>query len=223
MVSKLQDVHLNGSHQISLDGALLDENDPTYTLNQSLVLHRNIVIENSKFTVTKSFNIAVAYTKNVIIRNNLQIDSGTNNYSQPIHIEDRSRNISIIGNTMKSKQIGILIFSSNKVGHGQGRTFTPAELATRGSGNILIRNNRVEGAVLAVQSTFLNGFLTFEGDNRLTSRGRALAVIKSTQDNTTKLTINDQTRLKGQLYSAVKAIPVNLTRDLYYTSDIVPQ
>lgn len=211
----------NGSHQISFDGALLGENDPTYGIGERLTKHSNIIIEKSKFKISKSFNIALANTHNVIIRNNTQIDGGTESYSQPIHIEDRCKNISITGNKMKSKQAAILLFSTGKVGHGQGRNFTEAEKKAKGSGNVTITNNSIDAELDAVSVTYLNGYLTFKGNNIITSRKKALNVRKSNAN--TSLKIANETRMKGKLYLDIKKEPLKIKRDIYYVSDIKPE
>lgn len=211
----------NGSHQISFDGALLGENDPTYGIGERLTKHSNIIIEKSKFKISKSFNIALANTHNVIIRNNTQIDGGTESYSQPIHIEDRCKNISITGNKMKSKQAAILLFSTGKVGHGQGRNFTEAEKKAKGSGNVTITNNSIDAELDAVSVTYLNGYLTFKGNNIITSRKKALNVRKSNAN--TSLKIDNETRMKGKLYLDIKKEPLKIKRDIYYVSDIKPE
>ncbi|NIJ44711.1 hypothetical protein FHR24_001150 [Wenyingzhuangia heitensis] len=156
----------NGSHQISLDGALLGETDSTYGLGVNLVKHANIDITNNDFYLTKSFNLAIANTRNVYVYNNT-FKGGTENYSQPIHIEDESKNIRIVKNKIESpNNYGILIFATGKVGHGQGRTFTEAEKKLKGSGNVLVKNNTmVTSQDQAVIATYLKGYLKFQGNN----------------------------------------------------------
>ncbi|MGY6649585.1 right-handed parallel beta-helix repeat-containing protein [Wenyingzhuangia sp. IMCC45574] len=158
----------NGSHQVSFDGALLDENDPTYGIGESLIEHSNISFTKNKFYLTKSFNIALAYTKNVLIDDNYFAGGTETGYSQPIHIEDRSKNITITNNQINNPaDSGILVFSTGKVGHGQGRSFTEAEKKAKGSGNIIIKNNDITTRDIAVTSAYLNGTITFEGNNTI--------------------------------------------------------
>ncbi|WP_010134952.1 right-handed parallel beta-helix repeat-containing protein [Ochrovirga pacifica] len=156
----------NGSHQISFDGALLGETDPTYGLGVNLVKHANIRVTNNDFYLTKSFNLAIANTRNVYVFGNM-FKGGTASYSQPIHIEDESKNIRIVNNSIESpNNYGILIFATGKVGHGQGRTFTEEEKKLKGSGNVLIKNNTmVTSDDQAVIATYLKGYLKFEGNN----------------------------------------------------------
>ncbi len=206
-----------GSHQISLDGALLGEVGGV----GALVSHKNIVIERSKFKVTKSFNIAIANTRNVIVRNNSQLDGGTASYSQPVHIEDRSRNIFVSGNTMKSIHMGVLVYSSDRFGHGQGRTFSLTEKSNRGSGNVTVSDNQitVTGTAPAIGVTYLNGALSLRGNNVIKANGKALSVARTKSGN---ITIEDQTSMKGKLYSAIKNLPTS-QRNKYYTSDRLPR
>lgn len=210
----------NGSHQISLDGALLDEEDPLGV--GDLVKHENIVIEKSVFTIAKSFNIALAYTNNVTVRDNTQIDGGTEGYSQPIHIEDRSKNILITGNTMKSRQIAVLLFATGKVGHGQGRKFTEEEKQVKGCGNVTIIDNdiTVTEEAPAVGVTYLNGYLRLEGNNIIKADKKAILLTKSQPGSS--FTINDNTRIKSKLYGEIKNGP-DVKKKFYYKSDIAPE
>lgn len=159
----------NGDHQISLDGALLGERDPTYDIGVDMVNQRLIKVTNNTFNVCNKFNLAIANTRNVFVENNTMM-GGTVDYSQCIHIEDESKNITIEDNTLSnSADCAILLYSTGKVGHGQGRDFTEDEKMEKGSGNVIIRNNTVDSKNPTVKSTYLKGYIEFESNNVLKS------------------------------------------------------
>lgn len=160
---------LDGSHQISLDGALLGETDPTYGIGEVLVKHADISVTNNTFGITKSFNLAIANTQNVYVFNN-DFEGGIQAYSQPVHIEDHSKNIEVIGNRINNpNSTAILVYSTDKVGHGQGRAFTNEEKKAKGSGNVLIKDNITSSKNPCVIATYLQGYLKFEGQNTFSS------------------------------------------------------
>ncbi|NJB82698.1 hypothetical protein [Wenyingzhuangia aestuarii] len=193
----------NGSHQISFDGALLGETDPTYGLGVNLVKHANINVTNNTFNLTKSFNLAIANTRNVYVFNNV-FKGGTASYSQPIHIEDESKNIRIVKNKIESpNNNGILIFATGKVGHGQGRTFTLAEKKAKGSGNILIKNNTmVTSKDAAVISTYLKGYIKFEGNNVFNAQNSVSAQIKNSNTGAKVTFVDNASTFNGSLANA---------------------
>ncbi|WP_139958237.1 right-handed parallel beta-helix repeat-containing protein [Flavicella sediminum] len=212
-----------GSHQISFDGAILDEDDATHGLGIHLEKHENIVIEKCKFNISESFNIALAYTKNVIIRDNILAGGSRVKYSQPIHIEDRSSNILIENNKMKSKQTGILLFSTGKVGHGQGRKFSPAEKSAKGSGNTTIINNRIETDGDGISATYLNGYLKIKGNKIISTQKRALNVLNSYKKNSTpSLEIEDDVFMQGKQFKEIKLLSKEAQK-IYFSSDIPVQ
>ncbi len=158
-----------GDHQISLDNALIGNNGE----------YENIIIKENKFNLTKRFNIALANVRNVSIMENKNMQGGTNSYSQPIHIEDRSSNITINGNTMKSKDIGILLYGTDKFGHGgNSRPLTAAEKKSRGSGNVYLSGNSITTTGdHAISSTYGKGYMTIEGNNILNANNGKKALL----------------------------------------------
>jgi len=207
---------------ITIDNALLGEDDPDLTLNQDLVLQKNIVIEKSRFLLTpSSHNIALANTSDVIIRDNPQMDGGEQSYSQCVHIEDHTQNVTIVGNTMNStNDAGITIYTTDRIGHGQGRRHTEEEKREKGSGNITIENNVINAKNHAVESAYLNGFVKFIGNNKLYSEIGPAIRIRSNPGNVPSLQINDNTMLKDRTYLAVKDKNKVVQEIEYLSSDI---
>lgn len=117
--------------------------------------------------------------------------------------------------------MGILLFATGKVGHGQGRPFTENEKRVKGCGNVAVTNNKitVTGTAPAIGSTYLNGFLRLQGNNVIVAKNKGLLLTKTQPGSS--LVINDKTRIKGKLYSAIKKEPA-VKRNIYFTSDKAP-
>ncbi len=184
----------NGSdHQISFDAAELGSN----------LEHSNIEVRNCVFNITKRFNIAIANTRNVKILD-CNIKGGTNAYSQCVHIEDRSRNILVkdctLVNTIDS---ALLIYSTDRFGHGTGARLTEAQKRNYGSGNVTLDGNTLQSgsADAAISARYGTGFLRILDNNEIISGNRGL---NSTTSNKFDVTIGNNATIKGRKWSQIK-------------------
>lgn len=186
----------NGSdHQISFDAAELDGN----------LQHSGIEIRDCVFNLTKRFNIALANTRNVKILD-CNLKGGTNSYSQCVHIEDRSRNILIKNSTLvNTKHAALLIYSTDRFGHGTGPALTLDQKRNYGSGNVTLDGNTLESgkAESAIRATYGTGFLNIFGNNKIISGNRGL---NSTQSGKFNVTINENTLIKGKKWSEIQKL-----------------
>lgn len=175
-------VFKGGDHQISIDNAFADTN---------LIDHSNIIIENCEFFVAARFNIALANTRNAIIRNNSRMDGGLQKYSQAIHIEHDTRDVLIKNNTMKN-DVGnaIIIFSTGYTGHGNGRKIPNEEKINFGSSNITLDGNTITASKQhAIAIGYGRGFLKIKGNNVINSEGRIISAFNTKKTMT--FDIND--------------------------------
>lgn len=177
----------NGSnHQISLDCAELDEN-----LN-----HSNIRIENNTFNETLNFNVALANMKAGLVKSNVMA-GGTNSYSQCVHVEDRTRNAYIKMNTMINEgdpgSDAVLVYSTDRFGHGTGELLTYQEKLAYASGPISFEANTINGAGRSsVILQFLSGNANFYGSNLLLADGYGIQIWTNEVD-VSQLFIGDPT------------------------------
>lgn len=194
-----------GDHQLSLD-------NPNATISK----HQNITISNSRFFIAKRFNIALANTRNITIFNNI-MDGGTDNYSQGLHIEDRTSNVSIIKNTIKCiKDVAVLVYSTDKFGHGQGNQLTEQQKRDYGSRNITLDNNVIESgnSDYAIKIVYGKGLFKVFGNNIVKSGNRGLDAFKS-KDNGMSFQINDNATIKDRKYKDIKTESNNSVRESY--------
>ncbi|GAA4237648.1 hypothetical protein GCM10022291_25100 [Postechiella marina] len=161
-------VFKGGDHQISIDNAFADTH---------LIDHSDIIIENCEFYVAARFNIALANTRNAIIRNNSRMDGGLQKYSQAIHIEHDTRDVLIQNNTMRN-DVGnaIIIFSTGYTGHGNGRKIPNEEKIDFGSSNITLDGNTITYSKQhAIAIGYGKGFLKIKGNNIINSEERIIS------------------------------------------------
>ena len=180
-----------GSHQISLDNADLGE-----TQN-----HSSIRIENNTFNEATMFNVALANTKAALIKSNTMA-GGTNPYSQCVHVEDRARNTYIKLNTMNNEgdpgSDAVLVYSTDRFGHGTGALLTYQEKLAYAAGPISLENNTITGAGRdAVILQFLSGNANFYGSNLLIGDNYSIEIWHGEVDPS-QLVIADETKFKVQ-------------------------
>lgn len=187
-----------GSHQISLDNAELGE-----TQN-----HSNIRIENNTFNEATMFNVALANTKSGLIKSN-SMAGGTNAYSQCVHVEDRARNAYIKQNTMINEgdpgSDAVLVYSTDRFGHGTGALLTYQEKLAYAAGPITLESNTINGAGRsAVILQFLSGNANFYGTNTLIGDNYGIE-IWDTEVDPSQLVIADSTVFKqGKTWGEIK-------------------
>lgn len=184
-----------GDHQLSLDNP-----------HAEIITHENIQIKNSYFGLCDRFNIALANTRNVTISNNTFL-GGKQAYSQALHFEDRTKDIFVINNKIKClADVAILLYATDKIGHGTGRRLTEAEKIESGSGNITLDNNTIESgsADSAISVGYGKGFLKIKDNNTITSQNTGIKSFKS--KNTIVFDIDDNTFIKGRKYGDIKDI-----------------
>ncbi|TYA84094.1 right-handed parallel beta-helix repeat-containing protein [Seonamhaeicola marinus] len=172
-----------GDHQISIDNAFADTN---------LIDHSNIVIDDCIFYVAERFNIALANTRNAIIKNNSRMDGGLQKYSQAIHIEHDTRDVLIKNNTMKN-DVGnaIIIFSTGYTGHGNGRKIPNDEKIDFGSSNITLDGNTITHSKQhAIAIGYGKGFLKIKGNNNINSEEKIISGFATKKTMTFKIDPN---------------------------------
>lgn len=185
---------LEGDHQLSLDNP-----------NSTIEKHNNIVINNCTFGLTERFNIALANTKNVMISNCIA-NGGRGKYSQALHIEDKTSDVMVYKNRLICKtDIAVLLYATDKFGHGQGERLTEAQKLEYGSRNVTLNNNYIESgsADAAISVTYGKGYLRVKGNNTIVSGNRGVSSSKSLSNGMT-IEIDEQTSIKGKTYAEIK-------------------
>ncbi|MGY6647571.1 right-handed parallel beta-helix repeat-containing protein [Wenyingzhuangia sp. IMCC45574] len=185
---------IKGDHQISLDNP-----------HAKNLRHQNIKILNTKFELCDRFNIALANTQNVTIAN-CTLMGGTGPYSQGLHIEDRTQNVKVIKNTITCMaDVAILLYATDKIGHGTGRRLTEDEKIASGCGNILLDHNTITSgkADAAISVGYGKGYFKIYGNNIISSSNKGLNTFKS---KNMSFEINDNTLIKGKKYKTIKTI-----------------
>lgn len=186
---------IKGDHQLSLD-------NPHATNLQ----HQNIKILNSTFGLCDRFNIALANTQNVTIAN-CTLLGGTGPYSQALHIEDRTKNVHVVKNKITCMQdVAILLYATDKIGHGTGRRLTEEEKIASGSGNIVLDHNTITSGNkdAAISVGYGKGYFKIFGNNTIATEHQG---IKTFTSKNMKFEINDKTLIKGKSYKEIKQIP----------------
>lgn len=185
-----------GDHQISLDNPHVKKPK-----------HENISIENCTFHIAERFNIALANTQNVVIKD-CTMAGGRKEYSQGLHFEDRSENIYVLNNTINNKNdCAVLSYATDKIGHGQGRKLTEKEKRAAGCKNITLKNNIINGGGkndAAISITYGRGFFKIEGDNKITSDQQGIKI--NTSQNL-MLKIDTKAVINDQIYQEILTFP----------------
>lgn len=195
---------IGGDHQLSLDNP-----------HAKIIEHKNIQIKNSHFGLCDRFNIALANTRNVIISNNTFL-GGTGNYSQALHFEDRTKDVLVKNNTISCMaDVAILLYATDKIGHGTGRRLTEAEKIESGSGNITLDNNTITSgsADTAISVGYGKGFLKIKSNNTIISKNVGIKSFKSKQ--TIVFEIDNNVIIKGKKYGDIKNISNSTTKKQY--------
>ncbi|NIJ45500.1 polygalacturonase [Wenyingzhuangia heitensis] len=193
-----------GDHQISLDNP-----------HAEIKSHKNIQIKNTFFGLTSRFNIALANTQNVTIKNCV-FEGGTGPYSQALHFEDRTKNVWVKNNKIKCMaDVAILLYATDKIGHGTGRRLTEEEKQASGSGNITLDNNVIESGNTdtAISIGYGKGYLKIKANNIITSKSYGIKSFKSA--TTMRFLIDSKTMIKGKKYGDILKISDKETKESY--------
>ncbi|MDO6737330.1 right-handed parallel beta-helix repeat-containing protein [Wenyingzhuangia sp. 2_MG-2023] len=185
-------IFYKGDHQISLDNP-----------HATNLEHENIVIKNTTFNLSTRFNIALANTQNVTI-SNCNFAGGTGPYSQALHFEDRTKNVWVVHNKIKClADVAILLYATDKIGHGTGRRLTEAEKTESGSGNITLDNNTITSGNVdaAISVGYGKGYFKIFGNNTILSKNKGINTFNSKNMH---FEIDDKTSIKGKKYSEIK-------------------
>ncbi|NJB81796.1 right-handed parallel beta-helix repeat-containing protein [Wenyingzhuangia aestuarii] len=184
-----------GDHQISLDNP-----------HAEIIRHKNIQIKNTYFGLCDRFNLALANTQNVLIKKCTFL-GGTGPYSQALHFEDRTKDVLVINNSIKClADVAILLYATDKIGHGTGRRLTEEEKQASGSGNITLDNNVIQSgkADSAISVGYGQGFIKIKGNNIIKSESIGIKSFKSAKTMT--FLIDKKTLINGKRYSDIQKI-----------------
>ncbi|WP_010134521.1 right-handed parallel beta-helix repeat-containing protein [Ochrovirga pacifica] len=195
---------IKGDHQISLDNP-----------HANIVKHKNIHIKNCSFGFASRFNIALANTQNVCIENS-NFKGGTGSYAQALHFEDRTKNVLVKNNKIECMaDVAILLYATDKIGHGTGRKLTEEEKYASGSGNVTLINNQITSGMAdaAISIGYGQGYLKITGDNVIQSKKEAIKSFKSAKN--IQLMIDDHTFINGKRYDEIKTLLDSKEKERY--------